>query len=244
MCRLLALSSRRVPPAAVLDKFKALAFEGRTPTLGPDARGHNDGWGLAGFFGSRVVFEKNALSATDPQGGWDEAIKRLMIPALWPGHAMFHLRRASAGMEVRVANSHPFHRKHDGRDWFFMGNGTVEGFDPAEHRGVIDTEYFMNLVLENLPEDGKLADAVPRAREALMSRFPKVDSLVGAFLHPRGIEAYYDVADKFDRYHTLYRAETDGGTFICSENMEIEGLTWTPLREMGGLVSVPSYRKG
>lgn len=244
MCRLLALSSRRVPPAALFEKFKALAFEGKTPTLGPDARGHNDGWGMAGFFGNRVVFEKSALSATDPQGGWDEALKRIMVPALWPGHFLFHLRRASPGMEVRVANSHPFHRKHDGKDWFFMGNGTVEGFDPVEHRGTIDTEYFMNLVLENLPEDGKLADALPKAREALDGKFPKHDSLVGVFLNPRGLDAYYDVADKFDRYHTLYRAETEGSVVICSEDLEVEGFTWTPLRENRGLTNVPSYRKG
>ena len=128
MCRLLALSSRRVPPAALFGKFKALAFEGRTPTLGPDARGHNDGWGIAGFFGNRLIHEKSALSATDPQGGWDDAIRRLQVPALWPGHFILHLRRASPGMEVRVANSHPFHRKHDGRDWFFMGNGTLVGW--------------------------------------------------------------------------------------------------------------------
>jgi len=243
MCRLLALSSRRAPSPALLDKFKSLAFEGRTPTLGPDARGHNDGWGLAGFFGTRMVYEKNSLSATDPQGGWDEAVKRLMTHALWPGHFLFHLRRASAGMEVRVANSHPFHRKHDGRDWFFMMNGTVEGFDPDNHGGQIDTEFFMNLVLENMTDGVSLAEAIAKAKATLHASYPRHDSLVGIFLNPRGIDAYYDVADKFDRYHTLYKAETDGNTIICSEDMEIEGLKWTPLREIGGLTSVPSFRK-
>jgi hypothetical protein len=244
MCRLLALSSRRVPPAALLDKFKALAFEGKTPTLTPDARGHNDGWGIAGFFGNRLVYEKSALSATDPQGGWDEAVKKILVPSLWPGHFLFHLRRASPGIEVRVANSHPFHRKHDGRDWFFMGNGTVEGYDPDNHRGQVDTEYFMNLVLENFPEGGTLSDAIAKGREALDTHYQKHDSLVGLFLHPKGIEAYYDVADKFDRYHTLYKAETEGSVIICSEDLELEGISWTPLREMRGVTSVPSFRKG
>jgi hypothetical protein len=232
-----------MPAMALLEKFKALAFEGHTPTLGPDARGHNDGWGLAGFFGTRLVHEKNALSATDPQGGWDEAIKRLMVPSLWPGHFLFHLRRASPGLEVKVSNSHPFHRKRAGRDWFFMGNGTVDGYDPEEHDGRVDTEFFMDLVLENL-EGGDLKEAIARGKSALTARYPKVDSLVGVFLNPRGLDAYYDVADKFDRYHTLYRAEAEGSVVLCSENMPVEGFTWTPLREIGGLTSVPSFRKG
>ena len=243
MCRMMAVSSRRVPPSALFDKFKALAFEGRTPTLGPDARGHNDGWGIAGFFGNRLIYEKSSFSATDPQGGWDDAVKRLLVPSLWPGHFILHLRRASPGMEVRVANSHPFHRKHEGRDWFFMGNGTVEGFDPDNHAGKIDTEYFMELVLERLPDGGKLTEAVAEGKKALDSQYPKHDSLVGIFLHPKGIEAYYDVADKFDRYHTLYKTESEGSVVVCSEDMEVEGFHWTPIREMGGITTVPSYRK-
>lgn len=243
MCRMLAVSSRRVPPAALLEKFKALAFEGQTPTLGPDARGHNDGWGIAAVVGQRLVHERSHLSATDPQSGWDEAVKRLMMPAQWPGHALFHLRRASAGMDVRIANSHPFHRKHEGRDWFFMGNGTIEGFDPVNEHGQVDFEYFFHLVMDHLPEGGDLKEAIGKAKGALAAKYPKYDSLVGVFLHPRGLEAYYDVADKFDRYHTLYRAETDGAVFLCSENIEVEGITWTPWRDMGGVLSVPTFRK-
>ena len=244
MCRLLAISSRRAPAAAILDKFKSLAYEGQTPTLGPDARGHNDGWGVAGFLGNRLIHEKSALSATDPQSGWDEAIRRIAMPALWPGHFLFNLRRASAGMEVRVANSHPFHRKHEGRDWFFMANGTVAGFDPINHHGKIDTEFFMDLVLDNLPEGGELKDAIAAGKAALSAQYPVYDSLVGIFLNQRGLEAYYDVADKFDRYHTLYRAENEGSVVICSEQLEVEGLVWTPIREMAGLTRVPSFRKG
>lgn len=52
------------------------------------------------------------------------------------------------------------------------------------------------------------------------------------------------MADKFDRYHTIYRAETDGSVILCSESLEIEGLTWSPWREMGGVLSIPGYRKG
>jgi len=243
MCRLLALSCRRSPSSDVLEKFKSLAFEGQTPTLGPDARGHNDGWGLAGFFGSRLVYEKSALSATDPDGRWDEAIRRLMIPAQWPGHFLFHLRRASPGLDVRVANSHPFHRKTNGADWFFMQNGTAEGFDPERHHGMIDSEYFMELVMDGMKDGLELRDAIGKAKERFTADYPKVDSFVGVFLHPKGIEAYYDVADKFDRYHTLFKSESDGAVFICSEKMPDVDLEWTPIREMGGVVSVPSFRK-
>ncbi len=244
MCRLLALSCRRSPSMEILEKFKSLAFEGQTPTLGPDARGHNDGWGLAGFSGTRMILEKSALSATDADGRWDEAIKRLMMPAVWPAHFMFHLRRASPGLDVRVSNSHPFHRKCNGSDWFFMHNGTAEGFDPERHHGMIDSEFFMELAMKNMEGGAELKDALHAAKAAFLEQYPKMDSFVGIFLHPRGLEAFYDVPDKFDRYHTLYRAESEGAVFICSENMKVEDLEWKPIREMGGVVSVPSFRKG
>src|SRR5512140_1556407 len=242
MCRLLALSSRRVPPAALLEKFKALAFEGKTQTLAPDFRGHNDGWGMAAFFGNRLVHQKSALSATDPQGGWDEMIRALSAPALWPGHVILHLRRASPGLEVKAANSHPYHRKQNGRDWFFMANGTVKDFDPDSHQGQTDSEYFMNLVLDHLAGEGSLSEAIAAGKQSLLGRYPKYDSLVGAFLHARGIDAYYDVADKFDRYHTLYRAAADGLSAICSEELNLEGFEWTPIREIGGLTTLASFR--
>lgn len=244
MCRLLAISSRRAPSAALLDKFKALSFEGQTPNLGPDGIGHNDGWGLAGFLGQRLVFEKSPLSVTDSQSGWDEAIKRLLQPALWPGHFLFHLRRASPGITVRVSNSHPYHRKVNGADWFFMHNGTVNGFDPGDHDDRTDSEYFMDLVMEQMKGGRPLKEAVPAAKAELLQRFGACDSLVGCFLHPKGIEALYDVSDQFDRYHTLYRAETEGSVIVCSEAMELDGITWTPYRDMGGLLSVPSFRRG
>lgn len=244
MCRLLALSSRRAPSAALLDKFKSLSFEGQTPTLGPDGIGHNDGWGIAGVLAGRLVFEKSPLSVTDTQSGWDEVVKRLLAPALWPGHAIFHMRRASPGMTIKVANSHPFHRKHAGADWFFMHNGTVEGFDPSENDEKIDSEYFMELVLARLTGGLGIKEAIPAGKADLLARFPKYNSLVGCFLHPKGVEAYYDVSDQFDRYHTLYKAETEGSHIVCSEAMEVEGLTWTPYREMGGVLSLPSFRKG
>lgn len=244
MCRLLAISSRRAPSAALLDKFKALSFEGQTPTLGPDGIGHNDGWGMAGYLGGRLVYEKSPLSVTDTQSGWDDAIKRLLTPALWPGHAIFHLRRASAGMTVKVANSHPFHRKENGADWFFMHNGTVEGYDPADNGEKIDSEYFMELVLAQVAAGASIKDAIPAGKAELLKKFPKYNSLVGCFLHPKGIEAYYDVSDQFDRYHTLYKAETEGSVVVCSEAMEVEGFTWTPYRDMGGVLSVPSLKRG
>lgn len=244
MCRMLAISSRRAPSAGLLEKFKVLALEGQTPGLGADARGHTDGWGMAACVGQRVLFEKSGLSATDAQGGWDDATRRLLAPALWPGHAIFHLRRASPGIDVRVANSHPFHRKRHGRDWFFMGNGTVEGFDPAEHEGQVDTEFFMDRVMENLEDGGDLKEAIAKGKATLTSRYPKYTSLVGVFLHPRGLEAYYDVSDKFDRYHTIFKAESEGSVILCSEKLEVEGLTWAPWNEMGGVLSVPSFRRG
>lgn len=243
MCRMLAISSRRAPSAALLDRFKALAFEGQTATLGPDARGHNDGWGMAAFVGERLIVEKSHLSITDPKSGWEEAAKRLLVPALWPGHVMIHLRRASAGMDVRTANCHPFHRKHEGRDWFLMGNGTVEGFDPTTEHGQVDFEYFFDRVLENLPEGGELKPAVHKGKASLVSKYPNFDSLVSVFMHPRGLEAYYDVADKFDRYHTLHKAETDGSLIVCSEPLEVEGVNWNFCREMGGVLSLPSFRR-
>lgn len=244
MCRLLAISSRRAPSQALFDKFKALSFEGQTPTLGPDGIGHNDGWGLAGYLGQRLIYEKSALSVTDSQSGWDEAIKRLLAPSLWPGHFMLHLRRASPGLTVRLSNSHPYHRKFNGADWFFMHNGTVEGFDPTEMDEMTDSEYFMELVLGQMKGGSSLKEALPAAKAELLARFTSCNSFVGCFLNPKGIEAFYDVPDQFDRYHTLYRAEAEGSVIVCSEAMEVDGLTWTPYREMGGVLSVPSFRRG
>jgi predicted glutamine amidotransferase len=82
MCRLLAISSRTAPPAAILESFRSLAVEGNTPGLGPDPRGHQDGWGLAAFLGDRLIHERSARSAADPRGGWDDAIHRLLRPDL------------------------------------------------------------------------------------------------------------------------------------------------------------------
>jgi hypothetical protein len=124
-----------------------------------------------------------------------------------------------------------------------MNNGTASGFDAGKHNGMIDTEVFMELALAHVALGLSLKEAVEKGRSEFTAMYPDVDSLVGIFLHPKGIEAYYDVADKFDRYHTLYRSEGEGSVFICSENMDVEGISWTPYREMGGILSVPSFRK-
>ena len=93
------------------------------------------------------------------------------------------------------------------------------------------------------PSAKRKRKAIAARKNSLLAQFPKYDSLVGVFLHPRGIDAYYDVADKFDRYHTLHRAGNDGLTVICSEELKVEGLEWAPIREIGGLVTVPGLRK-
>ena len=115
--------------------------------------------------------------------------------------------------------------------------------DPTAEHGKIDFEYFFEKILENLPDGGELKPAVDAGKAALTSRFPTYNSLVSVLMHPRGLEAYYDVADKFDRYHTLFRAESEGSVILCSEALEVEGVTWTPWRDMHGVLSVPSFRK-
>jgi len=247
MCRLLGVVTSRPAPLERLLAGDLAAFRRLADV-------HGDGWGLAyhppgvgtggrgGTGGGDPVVRKapgHALSGT----GFDAAVGGAETAA-----ALVHLRKASVGMPVTPANTHPFAADgvalaHNG---FFAPRSAV---DPLAARtgyvcaGDTDSERYFALVLDGLRAGpGRAAPHLALAGAAAeIDAVAEVESLNALLLMPDALYAYarYEPSvvlargGDADSYGMAYRADTtpDGAwrVVVASNGWDQPFPAWRPL---------------
>ncbi len=150
MCQLLAMSANT--PTDIQFSFAALRLRGGQ--VGP----HRDGFGLGLFRSQGLMCFHDDLPASESEIA--HLLQHLPLKAMV---AIGHIRQANVG-EVNLANTHPFVREWQGRQWCFAHNGQLTGagelarghFVPV---GTTDSEQafcWLMSRLKALPELNKL----------------------------------------------------------------------------------------
>lgn len=179
MCRLLGVVSR--DPIA-LDRAVAEEIEPFTA----QSEIHRDGWGVSWFDDEDVSAERDTSGErgaplADPRRpqirrhldvARESAAYREAVAAARGPMMLVHLRRASPGLPLRIANTHPFREG----ETVFAHNGQVDLTDPLRDsilarggrtpEGTTDSELFFSLITLHQRETD-LATAVQRAAAEL-----------------------------------------------------------------------------
>jgi predicted glutamine amidotransferase len=237
MCRLLGYCTQR--SASVADLLGEAGLAEFTQLSGY----HRHGWGMAWYSQRAALIEKSPQRAAD-----DPAYHELAHRALGD-LGLVHLRRATPGLEVVPANSHPF--RHSG---FTMAhNGAIHPQDrlgdllPPEWErqltGNTDSERYFLHVLSRLEADGgDIGAAIAGTAAHIDSQF-SATSLNAVFLTPDALYAicWYDsegipagaaaqqgYQGPPERYFDLAYRTAPGAVVVASTGWPQSG-DWTPL---------------
>lgn len=188
MCRLLGYCARGAASVADVLGERGLADFTRLSEY------HRHGWGMAWYHGRTALTEKSPLLAADDPAYHDQAHRGLGELGL------AHLRRATPGLDVGTANSHPFRFGQ----YTMAHNGAIHPQDqlgglltPGWERhlsGSTDSErYFLHVMSRLETCGGDMADAIGQAAAHIDSRM-RVSSLNAVFLSPYALYAvcWYD----------------------------------------------------
>ncbi|WP_331728148.1 class II glutamine amidotransferase [Streptomyces sp. NBC_01176] len=240
MCRLLGVVARR--PAALtdlltpdLDPFLALATE------------HADGWGVA-----RRTADGSVGIIKDPRPAGQDARLRPLLDTTVTDAALLHLRMATPGSGVTLANTHPFgdYRSafaHNGD--FFPVNALDDVVVPAlpeAAEGDTDSERF-HLAIRRRTDDGMdPVKAVLQAADDIRAHAERSASLNCLLLTPNALLAYAEhdpdsevIARRgADYFHLRYRKTADA-VVVASTGWPQPAPHWQRVPERGLLELVP-----
>jgi predicted glutamine amidotransferase len=225
MCRLLGVVSTENATltqslAGELEPFSQLSSE------------HCDGWGLAAWNAADdLVVSKHCGPAQDEPGLLAEC-DRVASDA-----ALLHLRKASVGIPVSLANTHPFAAgsvafAHNG---YFPPSAAIDEllaqFDAEPAAGQTDSERYFKLVLALLRTSGPVS-ALTRAA-AMISERAEVVSLNALMLTNQALYAfcYYhqpaepDLAAGPAGYELRFRVSA-AGVVVASSGWEQPSPAW------------------
>jgi predicted glutamine amidotransferase len=257
MCRLLGVVTSRPAPlagllAGDLDPFRGLADE------------HCDGWGIAHHpadhpadHSATGVGPKGApVVRRSPRHALDGTAFTDAVTATETAAALLHLRKASAGMAVTEANTHPFAADgvalaHNG---FFTPRAAVDALLPdagAGCAGDTDSERYFALIRARLAGSGtdggggRPGPTPPhlalRDAAAAISGVAQVESLNALLLTPDALYAYARYEPQVvaarggdaQSYGMAYRVDhTAGGAWrvvVASNGWEQPSPAWRPL---------------
>jgi len=211
MCRILGVIGFGYPPA-VFREFALLAF-----------KGHVDGWGLVCFHDDRPrILGLSCNSIIDEMDMYlsasDDALR------LGSSIIIAHIRKASQGIPVCIANTQPF--VYDG--WVFCHNGTVRDIGKLDTKlpvsGSSDSEKLFKYIVQLIMEGFSLSEALKRIHSVV------VDYTALNFILSDGdmLYAYRDYRLNGDHY-TLFYLRGEGYVLVCSEALEAVDGVWIPL---------------
>jgi predicted glutamine amidotransferase len=241
MCRLLGYCTRETASVAEVLGERGLGDFTRLSAY------HRHGWGLAWYRGPAAFVEKSSLRAADDPAYLDLARRELGDLGL------AHLRRATPGLEVEAANSHPF--RFGG--YTMAHNGAIHPQDrlgdllPPEWErhlsGNTDSERYFLRVLSRLDAcGGDLVAAMADTAAYIDSHF-SASSLNAVFLAPDALYAvcWYDpgsipvgaVAQQGysgppECYFDLAYRQTPDAVVVASTGWQQDGWTVVPNRHV------------
>lgn len=224
MCRLMGYVSKDVTTFSEISGPNFLEFANLSKV-------HNDGWGIA------TVNEATASSViVEPSPAIESAKFQESAEHLKADAALLHFRWATAGLEVKEENTHPFSYN----EYSFIHNGGVmpkESLDPLyDHsrftlRGDTDSERYFFVLMTNILKSGLkqgLLDGVRQIRENCT-----FSSLNAMLLTP----THYAVISEHDNskipsqfpadYYELYYRRDSHGVLVASSGWDQSD--WSPL---------------
>jgi len=246
MCRLIAIIDPKDKKIidSTLREFGSLAKTGTVPP-GTDA-GHKDGWGLAAYKNSAMIFlEKNPLDASSDQT-YQTTIDK--ICEINPSLILGHLRKASRG-EISMENTQPYAFGQ----YTFCHNGTVRDFkkiilEPAylsQRKGTTDSEVVFLYLLQTIKKNGDFLKGFLEGIKKLRSMdYTGLNILMSdgktllALRSANEKDAIVKDNALCDSYYTLLQGKNQEEVplFICSQSLDIAGITWTTIPNHAVLV--------
>lgn len=236
MCRLLGYCTRDAASVAEVLGERGLAYFTRLSGY------HRHGWGMAWYRDAAALIEKSSLQAGDDPAYSDLGHRGLGDLGL------VHLRRATPGLDLGAANSHPFRFG----EYTMAHNGAIHPQDrlgslltPDWERhltGTTDSERYFLRVMSRLDAcGGDMVAAIGETAAHIDSQF-SASSLNAVFLAPDALYAlcWYDpdgipagaaaqrgYAGPPERYFDLAYREAPDGVVVASTGWPQDG--WTPL---------------
>ena len=154
MCELMGMSFAK--PAAASVSIQAFSLR---------AEGNADGWGLAWYPDRSLAMVKQPVRWSIQHTEFLEH-----YPGLLSSTYVAHVRQRTSGSNPTHADTHPFARELNGREYCFAHNGTLKDafwdrplgrFQPL---GTTDSEYLFCLLLAELEDFARLASDVKDVR--------------------------------------------------------------------------------
>ena len=232
MCRLLGIYGEVGGWRTVALEFGKLAEYGNVPP-GAGAPGHKDGWGMARSSedGTAMV---EVIRRIGSAHGAPEYVDALTAIGRRPRVFLCHLRKASPGVPVTIANVHPFFSS----GWALIHNGTIynpaalptnPAFNPASDGS--DSERLLACltgVLLGAEGGGARGDALADALEQLDIRYTGINCIFSDGGELFAVRDYKTTGD----YLSLHYCVLPKGAIVCSEPLRVaglEGARWRPL---------------
>ena len=233
MCRLLSTFGKPEDWSKIILGFQKQADTGEIPPISGVKPGHKDGWGMAksniDISGMEIIGKY--LGSAMENDEFKNNIDSLSPP---PRIFICHLRKASPGIQITLANAHPFQY----RNWAFSHNGTVYEANKlksnAKFRLTSDNsdseQYFHYLLTYILNEE--LNQTIPeKIIEALLNINVPFSSLNSIFSNGSDLYAIR-YCTRYEDYNSLSYYETHDGIVISSQPVHIPELKASLWKEM------------
>jgi len=225
MCRLLSTFGKPIAWSKIILGFQRQANNGEIPPIQGVKPGHKDGWGMAksNIDQSGMEIVGKYLGSAMETIEYKRYIESFSIP---PQIFMCHLRKASPGIQISLANAHPFHYEN----WAFSHNGTV--YEASELKSDSkfrltsdgsDSEHLFHYLLTYILNEEVNQTFPEKIIKALRNINVPFNSLNSMFSN--GSELYaIRYCTKFEDYYSLSYYETTDGVVISSEPVHIPEL--------------------
>jgi len=197
----------------ILDDFKLVAMnrnERHELNLNDPNFTHSDGWGIVAGKSDKMDFYKKAVAC------WEDP-KYIEFYDVKADFLLLHARRASPGVSVNYAFTHPFRK--DG--WFFCHNGTVKDFVKPD---TSDSEVFFEMLLGKMKEK----NSVPEVIKYAIKQLKEYTALNFILANKRKAYVLNKWILNYPKYYTMKYLEKEDFTIVSSERLEhFEG--WSPV---------------
>jgi len=225
MCRLLSTFGKPEKWSKIIIEFRKQANTGEILPIPGIQPGHKDGWGMArsNIDKSRMETVGRYLGSAMETDEYKQNIDSVSTP---PHIFMCHLRKASPGIPISLANSHPFHHEN----WAFSHNGTVYNANELMSNSSFrftsddsDSEHYFHYLLSYILNENIKKTFPEKIIDALLNINVSFTSLNSVFSNGSELFAIR-YCTEYEDYYSLSYYETNNGIVISSEPVHIPEL--------------------
>lgn len=205
---------------------------------------HPHGWGMALLHGNETNLEKEPVTAST-----SSYLRERLAHPLYASNMMAHIRLATLG-GLAYGNSHPFvQRDNSDRTWTLIHNGTILDCPALEayresQEGRTDSERILCHIISRMNRLQRELGHAPDAAE----RFTEMDAIMQEITPGNKVNLIIYDGEQFyihtNMRETLYRKETDLGTFVATVPLDAEGWEPFPFMQLLGYADGKVVRRG